>query len=113
MNTIHDLRDEFAALAADAPADDAIRAAMAAGIARREKRRRTAALVSVAAAVVLVAGGIGVTRGLLSGGSGPARPAAPNAVVPVPDVPLPADTQLIRHQLKPVTSPVSTEACSW
>lgn len=107
MNTVDDLRDEFAALAVACPADEAVRTALAVRVARREKRRRTVALASVAAAVVLVAGGIGVSRGLLSGGSGPARPAAPDAVVPVPEVPLPADTQLIRHHLQPVTSPVT------
>lgn len=107
MNTIDDLRGEFAALAADAPAHDAVRAAFALGIAKREKRRRTTALVSVAAAVVLVAGGIGVTSAMLRSAPDTTRPASLPPVVPVPDVPLPADTRLIRHQLQPVASPVT------
>lgn len=107
MNTTDDLRDEFATLAADAPADDAVRAAFTFGVARREKRRRTAALVAVAAAVVLVAGGIGVTSAMLRSSPSSPRPASIPPVVEVPAVPLPEGTQLIRHQLQPVTSPVT------
>lgn len=107
MNTLHDLEREFADLSTLASGYDAIRAEMAARVAGREKRRRTTALIAVAAAVVLVVGGIGVTRAMVSGGPGTARPAAPSGVVAVPDVPLPADTQLIRHQLQPVISPVT------
>jgi hypothetical protein len=107
MNSIDDLRGEFSVLAAGAPADDAVRAAFELRVAQRDKRRRTTALVAVAAAVVLVAGGIGVTSAMLRSAPSTVGPASPPAVVTVPDVPLPEGTQLIRHQLRPVTSPVT------
>jgi hypothetical protein len=107
MNTTDDLRDEFAALAADAPAHDAVREEFARRVVRREKRRRTTGLVAAAAAVVLVAGGIGVTSAMLRSAPSTVGPASVPPVVEVPDVPLPEGTQLIRHQLQPVTSPVT------
>lgn len=110
MNTVFDLRRELADLAGRAPAYDEIRSELAGRALARERRRRTTALIAVAAAVVLVVGGIGVTRAMVSGDPGVVRPAAPSGVVAVPEVPLPADTQLIRHQLQPVVSPVSATA---
>lgn len=107
MNTFHDLSDEFTRLSGDVPDDAGLRSAVSAGVLRREKRRRTAALVGVATAVVLVAGGVAVTRALTTPAPNSTRPAAPSGVVTVPDIPLGAGTKLVRHQLQPVTSPVS------
>jgi|APThiThiocy_cv2_1041547.scaffolds.fasta_scaffold00732_13 hypothetical protein len=105
MHTLTDLQDEFEALAAAAPSDAEVRAALAGRMERHARRRRTTALIAVAAAVVLLAGGVGVTRAFFA--HGPALPAGPSPVVTVPDVPLPAGTKLIRFQLQPVTSPVT------
>jgi len=110
MNTIDDLRGEFSVLAGGAPGDDAVRAAFEVRLAQRERRRRTRALVAVAAAVVLVAGGIGITSAMLRSAPSSTRPASIPPVVPVPGFPLPADTQLIRYQLQPVSSPVTAAA---
>lgn len=105
MNTVTDLRDELRTLAELAPSDADVRAALTDRIDARVKRRRTQALFAVAAAVVVVAGGIGITASMLSHRS--VGPAGPQPVVTVPDVPLPPDTKLIRHQLEPVSSPVT------
>ncbi len=105
MNSVNDLRDELRTLADRAPSDADVRAALTDRIDARAKRRRTQALIAVAAAVVVVAGGIGITASMLSHRS--VGPAGPQPVVTVPEVPLPPDTKLIRHQLQPVTSPVT------
>lgn len=107
MNSFDDLHDEFDRLTGAAPDDGALRTAIGAGITRRERRRRTTALIAVAASVILVVGGVGITRALTAPTPNSTRPAAPSPVVDVPEVPLPAGTQLIRHQLQPFTSPVS------
>jgi hypothetical protein len=105
VNTVTDLRAELRTLAEYAPSDAEIRSTLAGLRSARSKRRRTTALIGVAAAVILVAGGAGITGAVLSQRS--AGPAAPSPVVSVPDVPLPADTKLIRHHLQPVVSPVT------
>ena len=105
MNTVTDLRAELDRLADRAPSGEQLRRDLADRIAGRAKRRRTTALIAAAAAVVLVAGGAGIAGAVLSHRS--AGPAGPTPVVSVPDVPLPPGSKLIRHELQPVTTPVT------
>jgi len=105
MTTVTDLRAELDRCADLAPSDAEIRQALAHLVRGRAERRRRTALIAAAVAVVLVAGGAGITGAVLSHRSG--GPAAPTPVVSVPEVPLPAGTKLIRHQLRAVTTPVS------
>lgn len=105
MSTFKDLQTELDRLAEQAPSDSDIRQALTERSAAHGKRRRTTALIAVAASVVLVAGGASVAAAVFSQRAD--GPAAPSPVVQVPDVPLPADTQLIRHQLQPVETPVT------
>lgn len=105
MNTVTDLRTELDRLAECAPSEAEVRKSLTDRIARHAKRRRTTALLAAAAAVVVVAGGAGVAGAVLSHRS--AGPAGPTPVVQVPQIPLPPDTKLIRHQLQPVTTPVT------
>ncbi|MEO7126854.1 MAG: hypothetical protein ABI382_03355 [Nakamurella sp.] len=108
MNTIRDLQAEFDRLGQESPSDVDVRQALTERVAAQGKRRRTTALIAVAASVVLVVGGASVTNALLSHRL--VGPAAPSPIVLVPEVPLPADTQLIRHQLQPTVSPVTAAA---
>lgn len=105
MNTVTDLRAELSALADRTPSDGDVRGALAGRIDARARRRRTISLFAAAVAVVVVAGGAGIAASVLSHRS--AGPAAPTPVVSVPQVPLPADTKLIRHQLQAVTTRVT------
>lgn len=105
MNTIHDLQSELDRLADESPAESEVRQTLTERVAAQGKRRRTTALIAVAASVVLVVGGASITSSVLSHRS--TGPAAPSPVVQVPEVPLPAGTQLIRHALQPVRTPVT------
>jgi hypothetical protein len=108
MNTTTDLRAELRALADRTPSDADVRATLSARIDTHARRRRTTALVAAAAAVLLVAGGAGIAGSVLTHRS--VGPATPTPVVNVPEVPLPPDTKLIRHQLQAVTTPVTAIA---
>jgi len=105
MTTVTDLHAELDRCADLAPSDAEMRQALTHLVRERAKRRRSTALIGAAAAVVLVAGGAGIAGAVLSHRS--AGPAAPTPVVSVPDVPLPPDTKLVRHQLQAVTTPVT------
>lgn len=110
MNMQTELQAEFDRLADQAPSDHDVRRRVGERIAERARRRRTGALLAAAIAVVVLAGGIGIARAALSHRS--AGPAGPSPVVLVPDVPLPPGTQLIRHQLAAISTPV-TAAPPW
>lgn len=103
--TTDQLRSELRTLAVDAPPSDQIRAALAARITARTRRRRTVAVVAASLTVVLIGGGAAVVGGVFADRD--PQPAVQEPVVRVPQVPLPADTALIRHDLSTVTSPVT------
>jgi hypothetical protein len=103
-----DLRAELRRQAQDAPDPSTVRSEVAGRSDRILRRRRTGALVGTAAAVVVLLAGAGVATATLRHGS--TGPAGPLPVVDVPEVALPADSALVRHQLPMVVSPVLAPA---
>lgn len=105
---VTDLAAELRRQAEDGPDPTALRRDVTRRSDARLRRRRSATLLAAAAAVVLLLGGAGVVATSLRHGT--VGPSGPPTVVAVPDVPLPADTTLVRHQLQPVISPVTAPA---